>query len=332
MSSVQAQAKRMAVHCARFKGADRSRSVAQLLSSVVPYLLCMAAIAWALQQRCWYGLALSLPAGGFLIRVFIIQHDCGHGSFWPTRRGNEFIGRALSVLTFAPYYFWRRTHAIHHATAGHLDKRGIGDVNTLTVAEYQARSALQRWAYRVYRHPAFLFGFGVPFDFIVLHRLPVGQVIKGREVWRSIVGLNLALLLLYGGVGWWLGPYVLFWLMAPTLMVTTSIGGWLFFVQHQFTGTYWQRAAAWDFHTAAFASSSYYVMPAWLQWFTGNIGLHHIHHLCSLIPNYKLQQCLDANAELQQFNRLTLRASWRCAALTLWDEPRQRLVTFRQLT
>ena len=330
-SNIGALAPALAAHCNRYKGAEARRSAWQLVNSLGPFVACMTALFVGLHLGFWPALMLAVPAGGFLIRLFIIQHDCGHGSFWKSRRANELTGRALSLLTLAPYYFWRRTHAIHHATAGHLDKRGIGDVDTLTVQEYQARSTLRRLWYRIYRHPLFLFGFGVPFDFIVLHRLPVAQMISGREVWRSIVALNLAMVGFYGALGWVVGATVLFWAMMPMLMVTTSIGGWLFFVQHQFTGAYWKRAPEWDFHTAAFASSSYYAMPRWLQWFTGNIGLHHIHHLCSLIPNYKLQACLNDNAHLQTFNRVTIGQSLQCAKLTLWDEAAQRLVTFQQL-
>ena len=321
----------LTAHCNRYKGSEARRSAWQLVNSFVPFLACMTALFAGLIAGFWPALVLAVPAGGFLIRLFIIQHDCGHGSFWQSRRANEFTGRALSLFTLAPYYFWRRTHAIHHATAGHLDKRGIGDVDTLTVQEYQARSALRQLWYRIYRHPLFLFGFGVPFDFIVLHRMPFAQMISGREVWRSIVALNLAMVLFYGALGWLVGLTILFWAMMPMLIVTTSIGGWLFFVQHQFPGGYWKRAAEWNFHTAAFASSSYYAMPRVVQWFTGNIGLHHIHHLCSLIPNYKLQACLDGNAQLQTFNRVTIWQSLQCAKLTLWDEAAQQLVTFRQL-
>ena len=328
---IASMAPALVAHCNRYKGVQPWRSTWQLVNSLVPFLVTMTAIFVGLHHGYWVALVLAVPAGGFLIRLFIIQHDCGHGSFWQSRRANERTGRALSLLTLAPYYFWRRTHAIHHATTGHLDKRGVGDVDTLTVQEYQARSALRRFWYRIYRHPLFLFGFGVPFDFMVLHRMPVAQMIAGREVWRSIMALNLAMVLFYGALGMLVGGKVLFWAMIPMLMVTTSIGGWLFFVQHQFPDAYWRHTAQWDFHTAAFASSSYYAMPRWLQWCTGNIGLHHIHHLCSLIPNYKLQACLDDNAFLQTFNRLTLRQSLQCAKLTLWDETAQRLVTFRQL-
>ena len=316
-------------HCANFTGADVRRAVVQILNTGVPFALLVAVMLTGVHFGYWPLLLLSIPAGGLLVRLFIIQHDCGHGSFLPSKTVNDVLGVIISVLTLAPYAFWRRAHAYHHASSGHLGKRGIGDINTLTVAEYERLSPLRKLQYRVYRHPLFLFGFGVPFYFTVLQRLPFWQPYAAREIWRSVLGLNAMMVAFYGTLIWLIGAKTVLIVAVPVVFIASAVGGWLFFVQHQFEETHWTKPPEWDFQVAAFMGSSYYVLPKWLQWLTGNIGLHHIHHLCSLIPNYKLQACLDANPELKSVNRITLLESFKCANLALWCETRRRMVTFR---
>jgi acyl-lipid omega-6 desaturase (Delta-12 desaturase) len=330
MSDQKILAKRLAAHCNRYRGGEAKAAVTQMLTTLVPFIGVLLLMMWTVDRYYWLTLMLALPAAGLLIRVFIIQHDCGHGSFFSDKILNDLVGRAMSVLTVTPYGLWRREHAQHHAASGNLDRRGVGDIDTKTVAEFAAMTRLQQLQYRIYRNPLFLFGFGVPFYFLILHRLPWGHALAPKDNWKSIVGLNLALAALYGPVIWFVGAVPFLKIALPMLFLSTAIGGWLFFMQHQFEETHWDEAKQWDFQVAAIFGSSFYVLPKWLQWFTGNIGLHHIHHLCSMIPNYKLQACLDASPELSSMNRLTFLESFKCARLTLWDEANRRMVGFRE--
>ena len=243
---------------------------------------------------------------------------------------NTTIGRAMSLFTLAPYSLWRREHALHHTRSGNLELRGIGDIDTKTVTEYLNSSTLEKWRYRLYRNPLFLFGFGVPFYFLVLQRLPWFHALKATEAWRSVLTLNVAIVGFYGTLGWLFGFGTTAIVLLPMLHVAAAIGGWLFFIQHQFDDTEWYQPEDWDLQIAAVHGSSYYVLPKALQWITGNIGLHHIHHLNSMVPNYRLQECLDALPELADVNRLTLAESLRCVNLTLWDESQRRLVSYRE--
>jgi acyl-lipid omega-6 desaturase (Delta-12 desaturase) len=330
MSDHKIIARRLAAHCNRYKGGESRHAITQMVTTLVPLALVITLMVLTVDQLYVATLLLALPAAGLLIRVFIIQHDCGHGSFFADKRLNESVGRIMSLLTVTPYGLWRREHAQHHAGSGNLDRRGVGDIDTKTVAEYEALSPLQKLIYRVYRHPLFLFGFGVPFYFLILHRLPWGHALSPRDNWKSIAGLNAALVAVYGPVVWLVGIVPFVKIALPMLLLSTAIGGWLFFMQHQFEETHWDEAKQWDFQVAAIFGSSFYVLPKWLQWFTGNIGLHHIHHLCSMIPNYKLQACLDSSPELSAMNRLTLWESFACARLTLWDEANRRMIGFRE--
>lgn len=328
---MKAAARRLALHCANFKGSVPARAWTQILTTAVPFAAVVLAMFAFVNTNYWLTLLLAIPGGGLLVRFFIIQHDCGHGSFWATRRANDFTGRIMSVLTMAPYGLWRREHAQHHATSGNLDKRGVGDINTLTVKEYQSLSPLQRLVYRIYRHPLFLFGFGVPFFFIVIQRLPWCHPYPARETWKSGMGLNLALAAVYVPIAYLVGLKELLLVAWPMLHVATAAGGWLFFVQHQFEETEWDVSKDWSFQPAALHGSSFYDLHPVLNWFTGNIGLHHIHHLNSTIPNYRLQECLAAAPELQEINRLTLHESFKCARLKLWDGEARMLVGFDAL-
>jgi omega-6 fatty acid desaturase (delta-12 desaturase) len=327
----KAVAERLARHCMAYRDADDGRALVQLAVTLAPFAILVAAMLWAAAQGLpWLALLLALPAGGLLVRIFTIQHDCGHGSFLTGRRANAWLGRSLSLLTFTPYEFWRRSHTLHHATAGDLSRRGIGDVDTLTVREYRALPAYERLKYRIYRNPLVLHVVGPPLYFVLLQRSPFGQALPARQIWRSVLGLNLGLLALYGAlaalVG--LGPVGLTFLAVAC--VASWVGAWLFFVQHQFEHTRWDEASSWDFQLHALEGSSYYVLPRALQWFTGNVGLHHIHHLNSRIPNYRLQECLDGDPLLGSISRLTVRESLRCIGLALWDEEARRLVSFAQ--
>jgi omega-6 fatty acid desaturase (delta-12 desaturase) len=330
VAALKAQARRLAAHCAKYRGADTRRAIIQIVTTTVPFVALLAAMLATVETHYWLTLLLAIPASGLLVRFFIIQHDCGHGSFLPSSTANNLIGRMISVLTMTPYGLWRRVHARHHATSGNLDRRGYGDINTLTLEEYRARTPWQRLGYRLYRHPLFLFPIGVPFFFAVLQRLPWGHPLDPKESWPSVVGLNLAMIVFYGALGAVIGYLNLLLIAAPMILMASAIGGWLFFIQHQFDDGHWDASDEWDFQVAAIRGSSYYVLPKPLEWFTGNIGLHHIHHLNSVIPNYRLHDCLATSPEFQQMNRVTFWESLKCARLAVWDEAQRRLLTFRE--
>jgi omega-6 fatty acid desaturase (delta-12 desaturase) len=325
---LKASARQIAAHCARYRGAITGKAVAQIVTTALPFLAVVAVMFWLVQQAYWATLLLAFPAAGLLLRFFIIQHDCGHGSFLPTRLANDLVGRAMSVLTLTPYGLWRREHAIHHAGSGNLERRGIGDIETMTVEEYLTKSWIERLRYRIYRHPIFLFIFGVPFYFIVLQRLPWFHGLEARDAWKSVVGLNAVVVAIYGTLAYLLGIGTFAMVFLPIVVIAAATGGWLFFIQHQFEETHWEEPDNWDFQVAAIHGSSYYALPRVLQWFTGNIGLHHIHHLNSMIPNYRLQECMDALPELASINRLTVLESLKCVRLTLWDSHARRLIGF----
>jgi len=313
-------------------GADTKRSILQLVTTAMPFVALLAAMAWASRDLYWLTLLLAIPAAGLLVRLFIIQHDCGHSSFFRSRAANDFVGRALSVLTLTPYYSWKRDHAEHHASTGNLDRRGRGDVQTLTVAEYQVSSPLKRFAYRLFRHPLVMVMLGAPVNFIVLQRFPKGHEWLSRQSRRSILSLDLALLVAFAVPCALFGARSVFGTYLPVIIMASWVGNWLFYVQHQFEDAHWERDSAWSFHEAAVVGSSYFKLPPILQWFSGNVGLHHVHHLCSRVPNYRLQACLDAAPELEGITKvITLRESLGCWRLALWDERRGQLVGFRDL-
>ncbi|QAY77972.1 fatty acid desaturase [Sphingosinicella sp. BN140058] len=320
----------VARHVAAFRKPSSGRGIFELAVSAAPLLVLWLLMWWLLDHHYALTLILALPAAGFLLRLFLIQHDCGHGAFFKNRSANDWVGRCIGVLTLSPYDFWRRTHAIHHAGTGNLDKRGIGDVDTLTVREYAGRSRWGRLRYRLYRHPIVLFVIGPAYVFFLRYRLPLGLMRQGWKPWASTMGTNAAILL--GATGLILlvgiGPFLL--IQLPITLIAASIGVWLFYVQHQFEHTYWSRGREWSFHEAALYGSSHYVLPPVLRWFTANIGLHHLHHLCSTVPSYRLGAILRARPELAQINRMTLRESLRTVKLTLWDEEAGRMVSFRE--
>jgi acyl-lipid omega-6 desaturase (Delta-12 desaturase) len=307
---------------------DRRRSVINLATSVVPYLLVIGLMYVALSVSYLLTLALAILAAGFLVRTFIVFHDCTHGSFLESKRANTWLGTALGLLVFATFGCWRHKHAVHHATAGDLDRRGVGDVATMTVAEYQARSWLGRLAYRMFRHPLVMFGIGPIIALVVQPRL-VPRSARPR-IQRSVMATNLALVALVGGLCWLIGWQSYLLIQAPTLMFAGAAGIWLFYVQHQFEDVYWENGDHWSYADAALRGSSYLKLPKVLQFFTGNIGLHHVHHLSARIPNYNLQRAHDENPLFHNVPTLSLADGIRTVRLKLYDEQRKQMVTFGQ--
>lgn len=312
---------------AKYRDPDTARSVFELGITLVGFFALWTAAAFALKISIPLAILLAVINGGFLVRLFAIQHDCGHGSFFSSRRLSDWTGRVLGIVTLTPYDVWRRTHTIHHSHAGNLDKRGIGDVHTLTVAEYNALTPFQAFKYRLYRHPLVMFGLGPTYLFFIQNRIPLG--LQGRVYWVSAMATNLAMavaLLLVFAVGGW---QALAFIFLPTTLVAASAGVWLFYVQHQFETTHWENEPDWQIHEAALHGSSHYDLPLVLRWMTANIGIHHVHHLYSRIPFYRLPEVLKDHEELVEVSRLTLRESLACASLDLWDEASQRLISFK---
>jgi omega-6 fatty acid desaturase (delta-12 desaturase) len=316
----------------RYGKPSNARSIAELLMTLLP-LVILWIVAWlAFMLGYWWAtLLIAIPSAGFLVRLFMIQHDCGHSAFFSRRSANDWVGRVIGVLTLTPYDFWRRTHAMHHASSGNLDSRGIGDVDTLTVREFLARSWWGRLRYRVYRHPIVLFIIGPSFLFILQQRLPVGLFRGGWQPWLSAMATNAAIALIVTVLIWFLGVKAFLIVHLPIMLLAASIGVWLFYVQHQFEDTVWENDGTWNQQEAALYGSSHYDLPGVLRWFTANIGVHHVHHLCSRVPFYRLPRVLRDHPELREVGRLTLWKSIRCVRLTLWDEAQRRLVSFRDI-
>ena len=308
------------------------RGVAELAITALP-LVALWAAAWFLFSigHGWASLLVALPASGFLVRLFMIQHDCGHGSFFSSRRANDWVGRVIGVLTLTPYDFWLRKHAIHHATSGNLERRGIGDLDTLTVREYRALSCLGRLRYRLYRSPIVMFGIGPAYMFVLQQRLPVGLMRAGWIPWVSTMATNVAIALVAATLIWFLGIKAVLLVHLPIMLLAASAGVWLFYVQHQFEHTSWETDDEWRRQEAALYGSSHYDLPEPLRWFTANIGVHHVHHLCSRIPYYRLPRVLRDHPQLAAIGRLTLLESVRCVRMVLWDEVRQRGISFRDM-
>ncbi|MEQ9815343.1 MAG: fatty acid desaturase [Azospirillaceae bacterium] len=283
----------------------------------------------------WATLLLSIPASAFLVRLFMVQHDCGHRSLFRSPGLNDWIGHMIGVLTMTPHGYWRRAHNIHHASSGDLDRRGIGAVKLLTVREYLKLPRLQRLAYRLYRHPLSILGIGPLFLFVLKFRLPLDLLRHNprqrRKVLASVMLTNLAIAVLLTGLGLWLGFVDMLMLQAPIVVISSIAGVWLFYVQHQFDHAYWRRHEQWDFHTAAVQGSSFYDLSQPLRWLTADIGIHHVHHLSSRIPNYRLRECLARLPELPGTTRLTFLQSLRCLRLALYDEERRHMVPFSGL-
>jgi omega-6 fatty acid desaturase (delta-12 desaturase) len=272
-------------------------------------------------------LALAIPAAGFLVRTFIVFHDCAHGSFVRSRRANATLGAVLGVVLYTPFAWWRHEHAVHHATAGDLDRRGVGDIETLTVDEYRARSWRGRFRYRLFRNPFVMFLFG-PFWVLLIGQRLVTRRMRPR-LRRSVLGTDLSLAVVIGGLCWLVGWKEFLLVQGPVLVLAGAAGVWLFYVQHQFEDAYWQTSDAWNFDEAALHGSSHLDLPPVLRFFTGNIGLHHVHHLSARIPNYNLQAAHEAGG-LETATTLSLGDGFRAVRLKLWDPDQRRLVTFRE--
>jgi acyl-lipid omega-6 desaturase (Delta-12 desaturase) len=312
---------------ARFQRPSNARSVWQLVNSLVPY-----AVLWYLMDLSrgiswWLTVPLAVLTAGFSVRLFIISHDCGHGSFFRSRRANDIVGTITGFIALTPYYHWRWEHSLHHATSGDLDRRGTGDIWTMTVQEYLEASRWRRYAYRLARNPIMLFVIGPLFVFTVWMRFPSPKA-QARER-RSVVWTNVALFVWAVAMSAVFGVADFLILELLVLAVAGAAGVWLFYVQHQFEGVYWRRRADWDYTEAALKGSSFYKLPAVLQWFTGNIGFHHIHHLSPRIPNYNLEPCHRADPLFHQVKPVTLLGSMKSFTFRLWDERRGRLVGYR---
>jgi len=307
------------------------KSIWQLSNSFIPYIIALILMYLSIDLSYFLTLALSLPACGFLARIFIIQHDCGHGSFFNSQKANDWLGMVCSIFTFTPYHQWRKSHAIHHARSGNLERRGIGDIYTMTVGEYLNLSGWGKLKYRLYRNPLFLFVIIPTILFLIIYRFPNYRQKALKSVYTNTYYTTLVIGLLIGAVIWLAGLKAFLLILLPIVIITSSAGAWLFFVQHQFEDAYWANQEEWDYAKAALNGSSYYKLPKVLQWFTGNIGFHHIHHLSPRIPNYKLEKCHKENPALHTSAVLTLRSSFRSIFLSLWDERNKKLVSFHHL-
>ena len=317
---------------AGYRAPSDGRSIVEIAITAFP-LIALWASMWVSLHLVgyWLSLLLAIPAAGFLVRLFMIQHDCSHGAFFGRRSANDWVGRVIGVFTLTPHDFWRHTHAMHHAGSGNLDHRGMGDVTTLTVAEYRGLVWRRRFRYRVYRNPLVLFVIGPAYLFLLQHRVPLGLMRKGWQPWVSTMATNLGILALVAGLIWLTGVGVFLMIHLPIAIVAASIGVWLFYVQHQFEHTSWEREPDWSHPEASLHGSSHYDLPRVLRWFTANIGVHHVHHLSSRIPYYRLPEVLRDHPELAGVGRVTLWQSLGCVRLVLWDEGRKRLVSFHEM-
>jgi omega-6 fatty acid desaturase (delta-12 desaturase) len=313
---------------APYQNPDTKRSIWQLINTLVPYFVLFGVMVWSLNISYWITLLLAIPTGGFMVRAFIIFHDCGHGSFFKSRKANDIVGYITGILTFTPYYHWRHSHAIHHATAANLDRRGTGDVWTATVDEYLSFPKWKRLLYRLYRNPIVMFIISPVFLFGVGHRF-AARGSKRRER-ASVYWTNLSLLGILLLAHFMIGLKAYFLVQVPILWIGTAAGVWLFYVQHNFEGVYWERKEDWDFVKAGLTGSSFYKLPKVLQWFTGNIGFHHIHHLSPRIPNYRLENCYRSNP-IFQIRPITLLTSFKSLTFRLWDEKSRQLVGYHRL-
>jgi omega-6 fatty acid desaturase (delta-12 desaturase) len=325
--SIDARALREALGV--YQRPDARRGVLEIALTFLPLAGLWATALFLVQAGSLWGLALIGPAALLLVRLFMIQHDCGHGSFFPSTSANHWTGRLIGVMTMTPFDYWRRTHALHHATSGNLDRRGLGALETLTVDEYRARSSLGRLAYRLYRHPLVMFGIGPAYMFLLQHRLPVGLLSDGRA-WLSAIANTAGLAVLILTQALIFGPTTALAVHLPIVVLAGAIGIWLFYVQHQFEGATWMRNGAWDHSVAGFNGSSHLHLPQPLRWLTANIGAHHVHHLRARIPFYRLPDVLRAHPALQAHGRLTLRDAIGAVRLALWDEPSGRLISFAE--
>ena len=313
----------------KYKAANNLKAIREILLTVVPFAAIWAVMYQTLSYSYLLTALLALPAAGFLVRIFIIQHDCGHGSFLSNQTANRWLGRVLGILTITPYDYWQRSHAIHHASSGNLDHRGMGDIQTLTVEEYKSKSKFGRILYRVYRNPLVLFVIGPAYVFFLEQRLPIGMMKIGWKPWLSTMLTNMGIVFYSVLLIWLVGWKAFLAIQVPVTLLAASFGVWLFFVQHQFEETNWDYTPDWDRRESALHGSSHYDLPVVLRWLSGNIGIHHVHHLCSHIPFYRLTEVIKDFPELKEVSRITLWESFKCVKLALWDEKQYRLLSFR---
>jgi len=314
---------------AKYQKPRRSRSIWQLVNTLVPYALSWFVMVKLMAVSFWLVLPVTTIAAGLLVRVFIIFHDCGHGSFFKSQRINNFWGFVMGLLCFTPYRYWRHEHAVHHANAGDLDNRGVGDVWTMTVKEYLKAPRWMRIKYRLCRNPICLFIIGPSIMFFIAHRIPIGRLNSKESIDVHLTNLGILAMMIIMGVFLGFKTYLLIQFLVVSM--AASAGVWLFYVQHQFEGVYWERSDNWDYVTEALKGSSFFKLPKVLQWFTGNIGFHHIHHLAPNIPNYFLERCYNEIPLFQQIKPITFLASFKSLTFRLWDEQHQRLVGFAYL-
>lgn len=312
----------------KYREPNHARSLFELAVTLLPFLIIWALAWWSLTVSPWLALAFAVANSAFVVRLFMIQHDCGHGAFFKNRRVGDWVGRFIGVLTLTPYDVWRRNHAMHHATTGNLDHRGTGDMPTLTVREFRERSWLGRLGYRIVRNPLFLFGIVPFYTFFLTNRLPFGVMRGGWRYWISSQVTNLAIAAIIATLVWLGGVKVVLLIFFPTVFLAAVAGMWLFYIQHQFEDTVWDRDGDWTVQDAALHGSSHYDLPLVLRWLTGNIGVHHVHHLASRIPFYRLPEVVRDHDILAQSQRITLWESFKCARLHLWDEDSRKLLSF----
>ncbi len=313
---------------APYAQAHLGRSLLDIATSVIPYLALSVLMYMTLSVSYWLVFALAIPTAGFLMRTFILFHDCTHGSFLPSKRANNWLGRFCGLLVYTPFHSWRHEHAVHHATSGDLDRRGVGDVMTLTVEEYARLAWWKQLAYRLFRNPLVMFGIGPLYALVLEPRWGIPS--RRPRIVRSVMGTNLAIGLVVGGLCWLIGWQSFLLVQAPSVLLGGALGVWLFYVQHQFEDAYWQSGDEWSYADAALRGSSFLKLPKVLQFFTGNIGLHHVHHLSARVPNYNLQRAHDHNPIFHDVPTLSMWDGLRCVRFKLWDEDRGRLVTFAE--
>ena len=312
----------------RYQKPHIGKSTWQIINSLVPFLIIWVLMYFSLRVSYWLTLGLAIINAGFMVRIFIIQHDCGHNSFYNSTKTNNIVGSIFGIITLTPYYHWRKAHAIHHATSGDLDFRGIGDVETITVNEYMALNNWGKIKYRFFRHPFTTFIIGPAFVFLFMHRFPVKTKKTDKKERASVHWTNLALLSITVGMGLLVGFKEFFIIQLPISLIGSMAGVYLFYVQHQFEDTYWRWHNNWDYEKAALEGCSYFKLPKVLQWFSGNIGFHHIHHLSPKIPNYLLEKAYEENNLFQNVETLTMISSVKTIFLDLWDEERNKLISF----
>lgn len=310
---------------------NNKKALFQLITTVLLYVASWLIVFKSLEVSYVFTLFAALPAAGLLMRLFMFQHDCGHGSFFSSKRANIVVGSILGVATLMPFHFWRHAHALHHSRSSDLDHRGYGDIIILTCKEYKMRSSWGRFHYRLYRNPIVLLTLGPLYVFVLKQRLPLDTPLKWRADWRSVFWTNAALLGVLVVASLTIGLKAFFLVQIPLTLISGACGVWLFYVQHQFTDTYWSRRRDWSYVMAGIKGSSFLDLPRWLDWFTGSIGFHHIHHLARKIPNYRLRRCFKEVSELHQVTRLTLFDAVACMRLKLWDEETRKLVSFKSV-